>query len=177
MATVKIFKKKVLWDGLSLICVMERYLNTNNIALELYDEEGEFYKCVTLDARQSLPKANNAVIYNEKDCAGVLNALTKVDMVKTVGKIDIKLMMRDLVVVNTRQFKEIEEDLFLEFAKSESANLDELTDNGEEVVEEKEARVIEVSNDEVPVVKEIKKATTNEDDGLSKIMEILDLDI
>lgn len=176
MATVKIFNKKVSWEGLDLTCVMERYLNTNNIALELYDEEGEFYKCVTLDARQSLPKANNAVIYNEKECAGVLNALTKVDMVKAAGKIDIKLMMRDLVVVNTRQFKEIDEDLFLEFAKSESTNFNEFANVETEEKEEKEARVIEVSNDEVPVVKEV-KPTTNEDDGLSKIMEILDLDI
>lgn len=177
MATVKIFNKKVSWDGLNLVCVMERYLNTNNIALELYDEEGEFYKCVTLDARQKLPKANNAVIFNEKDCAGVLNALTKVDMVKVVGKIDIKLMMRDLVVVNTRQFKEVDEDLFLEFAKNESANYDEFANVETEVTEEKETRVIEVSNDEIPVVTEVKEAKTSEDDGFSKIMEILDLDI
>ena len=88
MATVKIFNKKISWDGLNLTCAMERYLNTNNLALELYDEEGEFYLVATLDSRQTLPKTNNAIIYNDKECAGILNAFAKVNMVKVVGKID-----------------------------------------------------------------------------------------
>ena len=137
MATVKIFNKKISWDGLNLTCAMERYLNTNNLALELYDEEGEFYLVATLDSRQTLPKTNNA-----KECAGILNAFAKVNMVKVVGKIDVKLMIRDLVVVNTRQFAEVDEDVFLEFAKSSYTDLNEFLNrnnknvNEEEVIEE-----------------------------------------
>ena len=142
MATVKIFNKKISWDGLNLTCAMERYLNTNNLALELYDEEGEFYLVSTLDSIQTLPKTNNAIIYNDKECAGILNAFAKVNMVKVVGKIDVKLMIRDLVVVNTRQFAEVDEDVFLEFAKSSYTDLNEFLNrnnknvNEEEVIEE-----------------------------------------
>lgn len=132
MATLNIFNKKVSWQGLNLTCALERYLNTNNIALELYDEFGEFYGCVTLDDRASFPKSNNAVISNTKEFEGILGALTKIDMVKVVGKIDIKLLMRDLVVVNTRQFKEIDEDVFLTFAKSTSTDLTEFLSEQEQ---------------------------------------------
>ncbi|MPQ45350.1 hypothetical protein GBZ86_16700 [Clostridium tarantellae] len=114
---------------------MERYLNTNNIAIEVYDEEGEFYGCVTLDARHKLPKTNNAIIYNDKEYTGILNALTKVDMVKFVGKVDVKLMMRDLVVVNTRQFKEVDEEIFLEFAKSAFNDFNEFLECKNEITE------------------------------------------
>ena len=63
-------------------------------------------------------------------------------MVKVVGKIDVKLMIRDLVVVNTRQFAEVDEDVFLEFAKSSYTDLNEFLNrnnknvNEEEVIEE-----------------------------------------
>lgn len=138
MATVKIFNKKISWDGLNLTCAMERYLNTNNLALELYDEEGEFYLVATLDSRQTLPKTNNAIIYNDKECAGILNAFAKVNMVKVVGKIDVKLMIRDLVVVNTRQFAEVDEDVFLEFAKSSYTDLNEFLNRNNKNVNEEE---------------------------------------
>lgn len=152
MATVKIFNKKISWDGLNLTCAMERYLNTNNLALELYDEEGEFYLVATLDSRQTLSKTNNAIIYNDKECAGILNALTKVNMVKVVGKIDVKLMIRDLVVVNTRQFTEVDEDVFLEFAKSTYTDLNEFLNKDnkqEEVVEDTTEEVIVETKEEV----------------------------
>ena len=131
MATVKIFTKKISWDGLNLTCAMERYLNTNNLALELYDEEGEFYLVATLDSRQTLPKTNNAIIYNDKECAGILNAFAKVNMVKVVGKIDVKLMIRDLVVVNTRQFAVVSYTDLNEFLNRNNKNVNE-----EEVIEE-----------------------------------------
>ncbi len=132
MSTLNIFNKKVSWQGLNLTCTMERYLNTNNIALELYDEFGEFYECVTLDYRNTLPKSNNAIISKEKKLEGILSALTKVDMVKVVGKIDVKLVMQDLVVVNSRQFTEVEEEVFLEFAKSDYTELNEFLNKDEE---------------------------------------------
>ncbi|GAA0115568.1 hypothetical protein [Clostridium senegalense] len=125
MSTLNIFSKKISWQGLNLTCTMERYLETNNIALELYDEFGEFYDGITLDYKTSLPKSNNAIISREKSAEGILSALTKVDMVKVVGKIDVKLVMQELVLVNTRQFKEVEEEVFLEFAKSEEYDLNE----------------------------------------------------
>ncbi len=118
METIKVFNKKIHWDGLNLTCVMERYLDTNNIALEVYDEYGEFYECVTLDYKESLPKSNNAIINNRNECEGILNAITSANLAKVVGRIDVNLLMRDLVVVNSREFKEIDEELFLEFAKS-----------------------------------------------------------
>ncbi|MDO4535061.1 MAG: hypothetical protein Q4B63_04530 [Clostridium perfringens] len=155
MATVKIFNKKISWDGLNLTCAMERYLNTNNLALELYDEEGEFYLVATLDSRQTLPKTNNAVIYNDKENAGILNALTKVNMVRVVGKIDVKLMIRDLVVVNTRQFEEVDEEVFLEFAKSSYTDLNEFL-NKDNVKEEtsEDVEVLE-TNEEVEVLDDL----------------------
>ena len=148
MATVKIFNKKISWDGLNLTCAMERYLNTNNLALELYDEEGEFYLVATLDSRQTLEKTNNAIIYNDKENAGILNALTKVNMVRVVGKIDVKLMIRDLVVVNTRQFTEVDEEVFLEFAKSSYTDLNEFLnkDNVKEEIKE-DTEVLETSEE------------------------------
>lgn len=123
MATMKIFNKKVQWDGLNLTCVMERYLETENIALEVYDEFGEFYECVTLDYKEKLPKSNNAIINNRNECEGVLNALVSANIAKIVGKIDVNLLMRDLVVINSREFKEVDEDLFLDFAKSSFMDL------------------------------------------------------
>ncbi len=155
MATVKIFNKKISWDGLNLTCAMERYLNTNNLALELYDEEGEFYLVATLDSRQTLPKTNNAVIYNDKENAGILNALTKVNMVRVIGKIDVKLMIRDLVVVNTRQFKEVDEEVFLEFAKSSYTDLNEFL-NKDNIKEEtsEEVQILEAS-EEVDVLDDL----------------------
>lgn len=123
MATIKIFNKKVQWDGLNLTCVMERYLDTDNIALEVYDEFGEFYECITLDYKEKLPKSNNAVINNRNECEGVLNALVSANVAKIVGKIDVNLLMRDLVVINSREFKEVDEDLFLDFAKSSFMDL------------------------------------------------------
>lgn len=137
MATIKIFNKKVQWDGLNLTCVMERYLDTDNIALEVYDEYGEFYECVTLDYKEKLPKSNNAIINNRNECEGILNALTGANVAKIVGKIDVNLLMRDLVVVNSREFKEIDEDLFLDFAKSSFMDLNSFIadmDKGEEEV-------------------------------------------
>lgn len=157
MATVKIFNKKISWDGLNLTCAMERYLNTNNLALELYDEEGEFYLVATLDSRQTLPKTNNAIIYNDKECAGILNALTKVNMVKVVGKIDVKLMIRDLVVVNTRQFAEVDEDVFLEFAKSGYTDLNEFLNKdkeNEEVIEKATEDIVE-TKEEVDLIDDL----------------------
>ncbi|MEG1003037.1 hypothetical protein [Clostridium sp.] len=124
MVNIRTFSKKIQWDGLSLACVMERYLDTNNIALELYDEYGEFYKCVTLDYKETLPKSNNAIINNKKECEGILNVLTGANVVKVVSKIDVNLVMRDLVVVNSREFKDIDEDLFLEFTKSNYSDLE-----------------------------------------------------
>lgn len=123
MATMKIFNKKVQWDGLNLTCVMERYLETENIALEVYDEFGEFYECITLDYKEKLPKSNNAIINNRNECEGVLNALVSANIAKIVGKIDVNLLMRDLVVINSREFKEVDEDLFLDFAKSSFMDL------------------------------------------------------
>lgn len=123
MATIKIFNKKVQWDGLNLTCVMERYLDTDNIALEVYDEFGEFYECITLDYKEKLPKSNNAIINNRNECEGVLNALVSANIAKIVGKIDVNLLMRDLVVINSREFKEVDEDLFLDFAKSSFMDL------------------------------------------------------
>lgn len=123
MATMKIFNKKVQWDGLNLTCVMERYLDTDNIALEVYDEFGEFYECVTLDYKEKLPKSNNAIINNRNECEGILNALISANIAKIVGKIDVNLLMRDLVVINSREFKEVDEDLFLDFAKSSFMDL------------------------------------------------------
>ncbi|MDY6011537.1 hypothetical protein [Clostridium sp.] len=123
MATIKIFNKKVQWDGLNLTCVMERYLDTDNIALEVYDEFGEFYECITLDYKEKLPKSNNAIINNRNECEGVLNALVSANVAKIVGKIDVNLLMRDLVVINSREFKEVDEDLFLDFAKSSFMDL------------------------------------------------------
>ena len=123
MATIKIFNKKVEWDGLNLTCVMERYLDTDNIALEVYDEFGEFYECITLDYKEKLPKSNNAIINNRNECEGVLNALVSANVAKIVGKIDVNLLMRDLVVINSREFKEVDEDLFLDFAKSSFMDL------------------------------------------------------
>lgn len=123
MATMKIFNKKVQWDGLNLTCVMERYLETENIALEVYDEFGEFYECVTLDYKEKLPKSNNAIINNRNECEGVLNSLVSANIAKIVGKIDVNLLMRDLVVINSREFKEVDEDLFLDFAKSSFMDL------------------------------------------------------
>lgn len=124
MVNIKVFNKKIKWDGLNLSCVMERYLDTNNIALELYDEYGEFYECVTLDYKEKLPKSNNAIINNRKECEGVLSILTGANIVKVVGKIDVNLLLRDLVVVNSREFKEIDEDTFLDFAKSNYQDLE-----------------------------------------------------
>lgn len=124
MVNIRTFSKKIQWDGLNLTCVMERYLDTNNMALELYDEYGEFYKCVTLDYKETLPKSNNAIINNKKDCEGILNILTAANIVKVVSKIDVNLVMRDLVVVNSREFKEIDEDTFLDFAKSNYQDLE-----------------------------------------------------
>ncbi|GAA0069058.1 hypothetical protein K5V21_05790 [Clostridium sardiniense] len=123
MATIKIFNKKIQWDGLNLTCVMERYLDTNNIALEVYDEYGEFYEGITLDYKETLPKSNNAIINNRNECEGILSVLTGANIAKVVGKIDVNLLMRDLVVVNSREFKEIDEDLFLDFAKSSFMDL------------------------------------------------------
>ncbi|MGL4741616.1 MAG: hypothetical protein ACRC41_12540 [Sarcina sp.] len=145
MANLRVFNKKVSFDGLHLTGVMERYLETENIAIELYDEYGEFYKLVTLDSKSKLPKSNNAIINDKKECAGVLEALKSIDMVKVVGKTDVNLRMYDLVLVNTRAFKEIDEDLFLEFAKSTSSDLsqfiakmneDEVEVESEEIIEE-----------------------------------------
>ena len=166
MATVKIFNKKISWDGLNLTCAMERYLNTNNLALELYDEEGEFYLVATLDSRQTLEKTNNAIIYNDKENAGILNALTKVNMVRVVGKIDVKLMIRDLVVVNTRQFTEVEEEVFLEFAKSSYTDLNEFLnkDNVQEEVEVKE---------DVEILEESKEVEILDDLELDKKLEAI----
>ena len=124
MVNIRTFSKKIQWDGLNLTCVMERYLDTNNMALELYDEYGEFYKCVTLVYKETLPKSNNAIINNKKDCEGILNVLTAANIVKVVSKIDVNLVMRDLVVVNSREFKEIDEDTFLDFAKSNYQDLE-----------------------------------------------------
>ena len=137
MTTIKVFNKKVSFEGLHLSCVMERYLETDNIALELYDEYGEFFKSVTLDSKTKLPKSNNAIINDKKECAGILEALKNVDMVKVVGKTDVSLRMYDLVLVNTRAFKEIDEDLFLDFAKSNSNDLTQfMTKEDELEVEE-----------------------------------------
>ncbi|MGL4989860.1 MAG: hypothetical protein ACRC57_01665 [Sarcina sp.] len=138
MANIKVFNKKVSFEGLHLSCVMERYLETENIAIELYDEYGEFYKLVTLDSKTKLPKSNNAIINDKKDCSGILEALKGIDMVKVVGKTDVNLRMYDLVLVNTRAFKEIDEDLFIEFAKSTSSDLSQFIAkmNEEEVEEE-----------------------------------------
>ncbi|MGL5823013.1 MAG: hypothetical protein ACRCYE_15525 [Sarcina sp.] len=142
MANLRVFNKKVSFDGLHLTGVMERYLETENIAIELYDEYGEFYKLVTLDSKSKLPKSNNAIINDKKECAGVLEALKSIDMVKVVGKTDVNLRMYDLVLVNTRAFKEIDEDLFLEFAKSTSSDLSQFIakmneeDEEEEIIEE-----------------------------------------
>ncbi len=137
MATIKIFNKKIQWDGLNLTCVMERYLDTDNIALEVYDEYGEFYEGITLDYKEKLPKSNNAIINNRNECEGILNALTGANVAKVVGKIDVNLLMRDLVVVNSREFKEIDEDLFLDFAKSSFMDLNSFIadmDKGEEEI-------------------------------------------
>ncbi|WP_235829997.1 hypothetical protein [Clostridium mediterraneense] len=133
MTTIKVFNKKVSFEGLHLSCVMERYLETDNIALELYDEYGEFFKSVTLDSKTKLPKSNNAIINDKKECAGILEALKNVDMVKVVGKTDVSLRMYDLVLVNTRAFKEIDEDLFLDFAKSNSNDLTQFMTKEEEL--------------------------------------------
>ena len=124
MVNIRTFSKKIQWDGLNLTCVMERYLDTNNMALELYDEYVEFYKSVTLDYKETLPKSNNAIINNKKDCEGILNVLTAANIVKVVSKIDVNLVMRDLVVVNSREFIEIDEDTFLDFAKSNYQDLE-----------------------------------------------------
>lgn len=166
MATVKIFNKKISWDGLNLTCAMERYLNTNNLALELYDEEGEFYLVATLDSRQTLEKTNNAIIYNDKENAGILNALTKVNMVRVVGKIDVKLMIRDLVVVNTRQFTEVEEEVFLEFAKSSYTDLNEFL-NKDNVQEEAEVK------EDVEILEEGKEVEILDDLELDKKLEAI----
>lgn len=137
MATIKVFNKKVSFEGLHLSCVMERYLETENIALELYDEYGEFFKSVTLDSKTKLPKSNNAIVNDKKECSGVLEALMSVDMVKVVGKTDVNLRMYDLVLVNTRAFKDIDEDLFLDFAKSNMGDLTQfMTKSDEEEIEE-----------------------------------------
>lgn len=139
MASIRVFNKKVSFEGLHLSCVLERYLETENIAIELYDEYGEFYKLVTLDSKSKLPKTNNAIINDKKDCAGILEALKGIDMVKVVGKTDVNLRMYDLVLVNTRAFKEIDEDLFLEFAKSASNDFNQfLAKMNEEETEELE---------------------------------------
>lgn len=144
MATIKVFNKKVSFEGLHLSCVMERYLETENIALELYDEYGEFFKSVTLDSKTKLPKSNNAIVNDKKECSGVLEALMSVDMVKVVGKTDVNLRMYDLVLVNTRAFKDIDEDLFLDFAKSNMGDLTQfMTKSDEEEIEEIEVEEIE----------------------------------
>lgn len=136
MATIKVFNKKVSFEGLHLSCVMERYLETENIALELYDEYGEFFKSVTLDSKTKLPKSNNAIVNDKKEYSGILEALMSVDMVKVVGKTDVNLRMYDLVLVNTRAFKDIDEDLFLDFAKSNMGDLTQFmtkSDDEEEI--------------------------------------------
>lgn len=136
MATIKVFNKKVSFEGLHLSCVMERYLETENIALELYDEYGEFFKSVTLDSKSKLPKSNNAIVNDKKEYSGILEALMSVDMVKVVGKTDVNLRMYDLVLVNTRAFKDIDEDLFLDFAKSNMGDLTQFmtkSDDEEEI--------------------------------------------
>ncbi|WP_288478160.1 hypothetical protein [uncultured Clostridium sp.] len=135
---MKVFNKKIHWDGLNLSCVMERYLDTNNLALELYDEDGEFYECVTLDYRESLPKINNAIINNREHYEGILNVLTAASLVRVVGKIDVKMIMRDLVVVNSRAFVEIDEDTFQEFAKSSYNDLNEFLTKADEPSEVEE---------------------------------------
>lgn len=141
MATMKIFNKKVQWDGLNLTCVMERYLETENIALEVYDEFGEFYECITLDYKEKLPKSNNAIINNRNECEGVLNALVSANIAKIVGKIDVNLLMRDLVVINSREFKEVDEDLFLDFAKSSFMDLNSfIADMEKEVAVDESAK-------------------------------------
>lgn len=138
MENMKVFNKKIHWDGLNLSCVMERYLDTNNLALELYDEDGEFYECVTLDYRESLPKINNAIINNREHYEGILNVLTAESLVRVVGKIDVKMIMRDLVVVNSRAFIEIDEDTFQEFAKSSYNDLNEFLTKADEPSEVEE---------------------------------------
>ncbi|MGV3025591.1 hypothetical protein ACED96_07695 [Clostridium thermobutyricum] len=138
MENMKVFNKKIHWDGLNLSCVMERYLDTNNLALELYDEDGEFYECVTLDYRESLPKINNAIINNREHYEGILNVLTAASLVRVVGKIDVKMIMRDLVVVNSRAFIEIDEDTFQEFAKSSYNDLNEFLTKADEPSEVEE---------------------------------------
>ncbi|ENZ01876.1 hypothetical protein [Clostridium thermobutyricum] len=138
MENMKVFNKKIHWDGLNLSCVMERYLDTNNLALELYDEDGEFYECVTLDYRESLPKINNAIINNREHYEGILNVLTAASLVRVVGKIDVKMIMRDLVVVNSRAFVEIDEDTFQEFAKSSYNDLNEFLTKADEPSEVEE---------------------------------------
>lgn len=138
MENMKVFNKKIHWDGLNLSCVMERYLDTNNLALELYDEDGEFYECVTLDYRESLPKINNAIINNREHYEGILNVLTVASLVRVVGKIDVKMIMRDLVVVNSRAFIEIDEDTFQEFAKSSYNDLNEFLTKADEPSEVEE---------------------------------------
>lgn len=147
METIKVFNKKIHWDGLNLTCVMERYLDTNNIALEVYDEYGEFYECVTLDYKESLPKSNNAIINNRNECEGVLNAITSANLAKVVGRIDVNLLMRDLVVVNSREFKEIDEDLFLEFAKSTYNDLSSFIASKEKEENEEEFEFVEVTEE------------------------------
>lgn len=143
MANIRIFNKKIQWDGLNLTCVMERYLDTNNMALEVYDEYGEFYECITLDYKEKLPKSNNAIINNRNECEGVLNALTNANAAKVVGKIDVNLLMRDLVVVNSREFKEIDEDLFLDFAKSTFMDLNSFLNDINKKDEEESVEVTE----------------------------------
>lgn len=147
METIKVFNKKIHWDGLNLTCVMERYLDTNNIALEVYDEYGEFYECVTLDYKESLPKSNNAIINNRNECEGILNAITSANLAKVVGRIDVNLLMRDLVVVNSREFKEIDEDLFLEFAKSTYNDLSSFISSKEKEENEEEIELVEVTEE------------------------------
>ncbi|MGL5417054.1 MAG: hypothetical protein ACRDAU_15410 [Clostridium sp.] len=165
MENMKVFNKKIHWDGLNLSCVMERYLNTNNVALELYDEYGEFYECVTLDYRESLPKINNAIINNREQYEGILNILTAANIVRVIGKIDVKMIMRDLVVVNSRAFLEVSEDDFQEFAKSTYNDLNEFLalSNEEEVVE-------------VSVEAEILSDDDEDADLIGKLEEILDLE-
>ncbi|WP_297438855.1 hypothetical protein [uncultured Clostridium sp.] len=155
MASIRVFNKKVSFEGLHLSGVLERYLETENVAIELYDEYGEFYKLVTLDSKSKLPKTNNAIINDKKDCAGILDALKSIDMVKVVGKTDVNLRMYDLVLVNTRAFKEIDEDLFLEFAKSSLGDFNQfLTKMNEEEVEETESEDMEVEVETEEIIAE-----------------------
>ncbi|MGL5414108.1 MAG: hypothetical protein ACRDAU_00420 [Clostridium sp.] len=153
MENMKVFNKKIHWDGLNLSCVMERYLDTNNLALELYDEDGEFYECVTLDYRETLPKINNAIINNREQYEGILNVLTAASLVRVIGKLDVKMIMRDLVVVNSRAFMEIDEDTFQDFARSTCNELNEfLSQPEEEEVIIEEEMMIEEDDDDEPVI-------------------------